>query len=863
MGSFWCKQTIRMMDHHGSAPIITDKPFALIGSHPQCDLQIDDANVLSVHYYLQATDAGLFCLSLDEERTHHGWLDPNQPMTCGDHQIFASLTAPDDTSDINTLIDLDQPNSLTNTSPMVTLHLNGDELATRHLTAPLTLLGRTHPSVLRIRSDTISRVHCVLYFHAGVLWIVDLLSTNHVCFDERPHAVVALNPGESVAVEPISLTFREFTRNGGKPASPNPSFPTPEIATVRQQVEANVDEELVVAHPATDARPATPASPVTPDAPASPSVSAEASEASANLATTEIVAKLKLRIQELEQQLQQTNDELHAKQALMDETADVLQASREATADWSERISQLEEHVETKSSQLDTQQQQLVQRDTEIQQLEEQLQATHARLLEQNQLVTQIRELEAQLIARTEEVSSAQQSQTQQTGELETLESAQQDLQKKLQTSQQALQLLQQEYDASQAAVRQVRQQLADLEEDYLVQEINYERLEQQYETQLSQLQDQVSQGQELPQKLQSDLQAARKEIDRLKQTEADSIATADGLQQTINTLQTDNRKQFAHAQSRDQKIVAQTKLITVAQAQIASDREQLLSLKEQVQTAAQNQASQLRQQQQQQQRVEQLEKQVSALEDECISEANKAEESNRRLRDADATRNALEQQVSEELLKRRAVAAKLQFATNQVAQLTKTREKTQEAIASLRQKANQLEAERTTQNAQAELRYRELEEQKDARILELETQLAHRAAEIVIETPTSPEEAVDKEHTPEQEPISESSQMEPQAQPTATQQVNKPDSTVETTVEVTQPNLQAPSHELAATAVRPREIGDETQEVRAFAKRRKRGGLPLLYKSLMGVLWLVALTAGGTMTFFFIRAILDATTGE
>ena len=1261
MGSFWCKQTIRITDSQGSAPTITDKPFALIGAHPKCDIQIKAENILSVHYYLHATDEGVFCLSLTEDRTHHGWLAPNQPIVCGDIEVFASLVTPDTQITADELPALDEPNSLSSMLPVVTLHREGEELAMRRLTAPLTILGRTRPSVLRIRSDTVSRVHCVLYFAAGILWTIDLHSTNRVFFEGRPHAVVALKLGEAVDVEPIRLTFREITSgigSGIQPSNTPDQIPAPR-RPVAAQVEAQTNQASApgtlqsLAHsPLTSGKTRSVPSQVIVNEGMREETAADAVfanlDAGEAAAAPAVIAHLQSRIQDLEKRVRHTTTQLSAKQALIHDTADVLQASREATKNFGQRVSQLEQNVASKQSALESAQKEIRERDAEIKKLQEQLGEIESHRLNEEKLQTRILELEAGLQVSANEGSAAKQLQETQANELRDqtaklqnaqeelqqlsalfektnrehavlseeslqakkslqtqltnaevkltqatsarekhqqleqeqlakidqltteltnktalhkeiqeqlaaannahareklnnealqstvesfqqqlsqqeaknltadeqtqqikqreaklrqqelevtklkssqqeliaklqtaqdslqfrdeelsesktladqlqqqltaleeynvdqenqnadldtqlqrrnteiqeqkqqltkLNSSQKDLQAKLQAAQHSVEVREQELSQSKILAEQLQQQLTALEKDNVDQEnqnadldtqlqrrnaklqeqeqqltklnssqkdlqaklqaaqhsvelreqelsqskILAEQLQQQLtareednvaqanrntalqtqlqqrDTQLAQLsaqaldsnqqseeaqnhlqlaeqelqtkiqkikeqqahirkldaelkstqsthvaiesktqtlekevsirndsisrlEKQLTEGEQLYQTLQQSLQISEEEVERLYQVQANSRTATEELQEKLVNLETDNRKQADSIKTHIQQLEKRTNTITELRKQISTDTQQRESLQEQLNKTNQRHTALQQEHHAQQQRVKHLEKQISTLEDNCVTEAINAEASDVRLQNVESTRHELEQKLTTELEQRLAVTAELQVATNKVAQLMRTREETETTLAALRKKVAQTETDAAAKSTQDNLRHRQQLEQKDARITDLEERLASRNQVRQSATSSTPHgnsyKQVNKQQREASVPSSLSNIQQMVATPT---HEDLPSPKTAISVERSQKPMHPATQQLLVGQPMAPSIEDETQEVRAFAQKRRKGVLPLVYKSSMIFLWLLALGLGGSMVFSFVRAIIAA----
>ena len=74
--------------------------------------------------------------------------------------------------------DLLAEGTLSKPHPVVSVSFGNEEVAKRNLSRQLTIVGRCRPCCLHIESLDLSTVHLALYWEAGTLWVVDLLSRN-------------------------------------------------------------------------------------------------------------------------------------------------------------------------------------------------------------------------------------------------------------------------------------------------------------------------------------------------------------------------------------------------------------------------------------------------------------------------------------------------------------------------------------------------------------------------------------------------------------------------------------------------------------------------------------------------------------
>jgi len=167
---------------------VVGKPFARVGSLEQSEICLDFPGMAARSLYLHATDEGVFCVPLgySEDFTCHGWLQPNQTVRLGDHLMSAQLAGGDARVGCGHLL-LDASGSAEAPFPVLSVRHGGREIRKCRLTRQLAVVGRRRPSHLRIKNQRMSAYHCMLCWCDGVLWVIDLLSTNKTFLDG--HAV--------------------------------------------------------------------------------------------------------------------------------------------------------------------------------------------------------------------------------------------------------------------------------------------------------------------------------------------------------------------------------------------------------------------------------------------------------------------------------------------------------------------------------------------------------------------------------------------------------------------------------------------------------------------------------------------------
>jgi|GEM_PF-2483245 len=235
---FWCQRgLVVVVDGPLERSTITvEKPFARIGSHPQCDVYLSAPEVPRRALYCHATDDGVYVVALwiPEEGSPQarGWVDSRQAITIGPYRIFVQPTG----SIVTPLAapPLEAPEPAGASQPLITVGLNGQKTKTYRLSRRLTVVGRGKLSTLRIADGYVSTTHCVLYREGGRLWVIDLLSANGTKYEGEPIDVLELLPQQSVAIGNSVLTY-VATGQSANTAAP---------ATVASQMSVTPDNSI-------------------------------------------------------------------------------------------------------------------------------------------------------------------------------------------------------------------------------------------------------------------------------------------------------------------------------------------------------------------------------------------------------------------------------------------------------------------------------------------------------------------------------------------------------------------------------------------------------------------------------------------
>ncbi len=212
---YWCQHSLVVTVDGPQGPRTTtlDKPFARLSSRRSAEIVLSDLRIASRGLYLHATDAGVFCLGFSHaeaaEEPWHGWLRPGETVGFGPYRISARLAGPSATAEraAPPARDLTEKGTAGEPSPIIAVAFGDHEVARRRLSRALTVVGRLRPAALPIHSNDLSASQLVFYWHAGTLWVIDLLSRLGTSMDGIPVQCAEFPLGSSLTVREVRLTF--------------------------------------------------------------------------------------------------------------------------------------------------------------------------------------------------------------------------------------------------------------------------------------------------------------------------------------------------------------------------------------------------------------------------------------------------------------------------------------------------------------------------------------------------------------------------------------------------------------------------------------------------------------------------------
>ncbi|HVC97758.1 MAG TPA: FHA domain-containing protein [Pirellulales bacterium] len=172
------------------------KPFALIGGDPRADVVLNEGSPPPCGLYLHATNDGIFCVGLSPSAPH-GWLRPKKYVKFAEYKIAAQFDD-DGPPQVTSTVDPRAKNGVTGLAPRLEFRSTSGKALERTVSRQITVIGREPPSTLRLKHDSISRAHLVLYWDGATLWFVDLLSRNGAQLDGQPREAGKLLPGQTL-----------------------------------------------------------------------------------------------------------------------------------------------------------------------------------------------------------------------------------------------------------------------------------------------------------------------------------------------------------------------------------------------------------------------------------------------------------------------------------------------------------------------------------------------------------------------------------------------------------------------------------------------------------------------------------------
>jgi hypothetical protein len=231
---YWIDAELEISLHgpNGTRELRIGKPHALVGSDPGCDIVLPEGSAPEKALYLHATRQGVFFVELSTDlsstEVRRGWLD-EEDCVLGAYRISARPAA-SAVADTAGRCDLLAPATLNGRRPVIELS-DGERNARVQLSRNLAIIGRSHPSTLRIKNRIVSAIHAALFVDEDRLWIIDLESTNGIRRDGVRRKVASLGAGEMISLGGPTLALERFYSNLRGSVPPNDCPTASEVHT--------------------------------------------------------------------------------------------------------------------------------------------------------------------------------------------------------------------------------------------------------------------------------------------------------------------------------------------------------------------------------------------------------------------------------------------------------------------------------------------------------------------------------------------------------------------------------------------------------------------------------------------------------
>ncbi len=215
------------------------QPFVLVGSLPQCDLPLEHPDISYRHAFLQVLEGRVHLLDLGSRTGVHGVkpatagpiLDPGQSIRIGPFVLrLVSTGSPSAATSTEppSLVEQPQP------SEAPTLQITIQHQATTiHWTMnrSVALLGRSARSHVRLRDNSVSRVHAALVRTPVGVWIIDLAGRGGIRVNGEALRFALLEHGDEFQVGTFSIQCAlpgssQPTLLVSPPPAPLPVLPT-------------------------------------------------------------------------------------------------------------------------------------------------------------------------------------------------------------------------------------------------------------------------------------------------------------------------------------------------------------------------------------------------------------------------------------------------------------------------------------------------------------------------------------------------------------------------------------------------------------------------------------------------------------
>jgi pSer/pThr/pTyr-binding forkhead associated (FHA) protein len=217
--------------------VFVERPWAVMGGDPKCDIRLLHPDVSQRHACLQFVGSQVLCCDLGSRTGTHGsseshlrgWLRTDEPLYVGPFSIrlldneFASGTgiAGEDAG----------APTATELPPVFLTFANARNSAwgetTKRITRAVTLVGWSSLCKVRLQHSSIGRAHCSLVLTPDGLWVVDLLCAGGTQVNGNPVEFARLEEGDELTVGRflMRVSYAAPVEEEVEPAAPDGATP--------------------------------------------------------------------------------------------------------------------------------------------------------------------------------------------------------------------------------------------------------------------------------------------------------------------------------------------------------------------------------------------------------------------------------------------------------------------------------------------------------------------------------------------------------------------------------------------------------------------------------------------------------------
>jgi pSer/pThr/pTyr-binding forkhead associated (FHA) protein len=190
--------------------VFIERPWAVIGGDPKCDIRLLHPDVSQRHAYLQFVGSRVLCCDLGSRTGTHGssesrprgWLETDEPVYVGPF----SIRILDNEFDAETGASLPQSRGAESLDlpPAYLSFVNARNSdwgqTSKRISRNVTLIGWSSSCKVRLQHSSVGRAHCSLVLTPDGLWVVNLLCSGGTQVNGNAVECARLEEGDELAV---------------------------------------------------------------------------------------------------------------------------------------------------------------------------------------------------------------------------------------------------------------------------------------------------------------------------------------------------------------------------------------------------------------------------------------------------------------------------------------------------------------------------------------------------------------------------------------------------------------------------------------------------------------------------------------